>query len=228
MNLRSLHSLTLAAVLTAFASLVALPSLAMSFADLMITEILSSPGDPTAGETPFDANNDGVNDASFLHLSGDEFIEIWNSGSTSLDLAGLQIFDAHISEARYTFGSVTLEAGAYFVIFGNSDNLSLFTASAADLIGDNAANCELCASNSGDLFTLREGDGTIIDSFAIPTAFPGESFTRDALGDIVRHSSLSAVAASPGTAPVLTPEPATAVMLGLGLFGCGVFGRGRR
>jgi hypothetical protein len=228
MTLRSFHSLTLAAALTVFASLGALPSAAMSFADLMITEILSSPGDPTAGETPFDANNDGINDDSFLHLSGDEFIEIWNSGSTSLDLTGLQIFDAHIPAARYTFDSVTLEAGAYFVIFGNSADLSLFTASAADLIGTNPAGCELCASNSGDAFTLRQGDGTIIDTFAIPTAFPGESFTRNALGDIVRHTDLSIAAASPGTAAMVAPEPATAVMLGLGLFGCGVFGRRRR
>ncbi len=223
---RTLLMLAAGAALTLSVS--TLPSSAMSFAGIVINEVLANPGDPDIGDTPFDSNNDGVNDNSFLHLSGDEFVEIWNSSGSAVDLQGLELWDASNPTFRYRFdSSFVLGAGDYFVIFGNSANLGAFTASAAAIVNGDTSGCELCATNTGDVFQLRDGM-TVVDSFETPLAFPGESFVRNMNGDIVRHTDLSLAAASPGMATVPTPEPGTALMIGLGLVGCGAAARRRR
>lgn len=74
---------------------------------LVITEVFADPATGPSG----DANNDGTSD------SGDQFVEIVNTGSASIDLTGYTLADEQ-GTVLYTFGAITLDPGTAAVVFG--------------------------------------------------------------------------------------------------------------
>lgn len=115
-----------------------------------ITELLADPASGLDG----DANGDGTRSAR-----GDEFIELHNSSSQSVELSGWTISDA--VSTRFTFpGGAAIEPGGYLVVFGGGDaadftglpDVPVFTADG------------LFLNNGGDSLTLADGDGEPVDA----------------------------------------------------------------
>ena len=164
---------------------------------LILNEFLADPAadDENTTEIEGDANGDGVRDGS-----QDEFIELINSGSESMDLSGYEIHDR--TGLRHTFADGSLlPAGMPYVVFGgglpvNIDNPLVDTASTG-YIGLN---------NGGDLIVVKDKSGVevIIFEYGGPTPYNGgadQSLTRDPdiTGDFVLHSSTAGgLAFTPG------------------------------
>ena len=164
---------------------------------LILNEFLADPAadDENTTEIEGDANGDGVRDGS-----QDEFIELINSGSESMDLSGYEIHDR--TGLRHTFADGSLlPAGMPYVVFGgglpvNIDNPLVDTASTG-YIGLN---------NGGDLIVVKDNSGVevIIFEYGGATPYNGgadQSLTRDPdiTGDFVLHSSTAGgLAFTPG------------------------------
>jgi 5'-nucleotidase len=108
---------------------------------LVINEILFDPGPDVANG---DANGDGVREGS-----EDEFIELVNASTSTLDLTGVLINDA--VNNRHVFASTTLGCGDSIVVFGGGTAAQWTTASGG-LLGLN---------NGGDTVTILDATGTV-------------------------------------------------------------------
>ena len=169
---------------------------------LILNEFLSDPAadDENTSEIEGDANGDGVRDGS-----QDEFIELINSGSESMDLSGYEIHDR--TGLRHTFADGSLlPAGMPYVVFGgglpvNIDNPLVDTASTG-YIGLN---------NGGDLIVVKDKSGVEVIIFEYGSLSHGgandlrgdqdQSVTRDPdiTGNFVLHSTTAGgLAFSPG------------------------------
>lgn len=121
--------------------------------------------------------------------SDEEWIELYNGGSGSLDLAGYTITDNNGTGSSYTFpaGSV-IGAGSYFVVASNEAGFTAIYGIAASQYGSIPA-----LNNSGDALILTDGSGAEVDAVAWeggassgvptgwgngPTAATGESIYR--------------------------------------------------
>ena len=60
-----------------------------------------------------------VNDGAVRDEEGDspDFVEIFNAGETSCDLAGWHLTDDALNLEKWTFPSITLESGDFLVVF---------------------------------------------------------------------------------------------------------------
>ncbi len=75
----------------------------------------------------FMANPDGDDDAT---MPNGEWIELFNSGGSSLDISGWRLYDAAgafvpIIPANVLGGSTTISSGGYLIVFRNSYSFSL-------------------------------------------------------------------------------------------------------
>ena len=97
--------LLLLVILLAFASL--------AEATVVISEVLADPPTGDAG----DANQDGQRDTR-----EDEFIELYNAGSASVDISGWQLGDSTSPDNFFQFPANTvIEPGSYVVLFGGGN-----------------------------------------------------------------------------------------------------------
>ncbi len=86
------------------------PSPYINKGDLILTEIMFDPPSDSIG----DANGDGTRDSR-----SDEFIELYNRGSSTIDLSGYQILESN-GFPVFTFPqSAAINAGQFAVVFGN-------------------------------------------------------------------------------------------------------------
>ena len=82
-------------------------------ATVVISEILADPPSGAAG----DANQDGQRDTY-----GDEFVELYNVGSASVDISGWRLGDSSSSDNFFQFPANTvIEPGSYVVLFGGGN-----------------------------------------------------------------------------------------------------------
>lgn len=150
------------------------------------------PGSPALFLNEILANEPGGDTAG-------ELVEIVNTGSAAVDLAGFTVSDS--VSTRHTFGAgTTLGAGKAIAIFGGAAAIPPGLAGAVA-----ASTGTLGLSNSGDTVTLRDADGASIDAFTYTSALAGTdgvSMNRspDAVpgGGFVLHTALSASSSSPG------------------------------
>jgi hypothetical protein len=116
-----------------------------------INEVLADPPNELAG----DANRDGVRDSG-----DDEFVEIVNCGSTTMDLAGWKISDG--TSVRHVFpdSGMTIEPGEFVTVFGGGSPTGfaglVFTASTGGL----------SLTNTGDVVSLLDRSGGLVDIFS--------------------------------------------------------------
>ncbi len=131
----------------------------------------------------------------------EEFVELFNAGSASVNLSGWSIADT--ATVRHVFPSGTsLAAGASVVVFGNSSGIPPGLSNA---IG--ASSGALGLGNSSDTVTLTNTAGVVIDAFSYTgslSSVDGMSMNRspDRLpsAPFVLHNQLSTSNASPGRA----------------------------
>ncbi|MEN0006639.1 MAG: lamin tail domain-containing protein, partial [Bacteroidota bacterium] len=154
---------------------------------VVINEILADPASGLAG----DANGDGVRDTE-----DDEFIEIYNTGNTTIDISSWTISDA--VSVRHTFpASTLLPPGTGLVVFGGGLPAGI------PVTAQTASSGALGFSNSGDDITLADDGGTTIDNHSYGgEGGNDESLARepDFTGSFVQHSAITTnpVAFSPG------------------------------
>ena len=101
-----------------------------------------------------------VNDGALADEDGDfsDWVEVHNSGDVAADLAGYSLTDNINRLDKWVFPSVTLEPGAYRVVFASSKDRS-------DPAGELHTNFRL--DGDGEYLALVAPDGsTIVDEFA--------------------------------------------------------------
>jgi hypothetical protein len=115
---------------------------------VVINEILADPPADAAG----DANRDGVRDAA-----DDEFVEIVNCGSTAVDISGWKISDGNGARHVFPDTGAIITPGEFVTVFGGGSPSGfvgkVFTASSGGL----------GLANSGDLVSLQDEDGLLVD-----------------------------------------------------------------
>jgi hypothetical protein len=89
----------------------------------------------------------------------EEFVELVNSGSAAVDLSGWTISDSAL--VRHTFANGTmLGAGQAIVVFGGPAGIPGGLTNAVA-----ATSGALGLSNGGDTVTVKNGAGTVVDSY---------------------------------------------------------------
>jgi hypothetical protein len=161
---------------------------------LVLNEILY---DPSNSGLDGDANGDGA-----YAQSEDEFVELVNLSSQSLDISGFQLFDAESlgATANHTFPSGTiLDPGKAIVVFGGGTPTGPFGGATLQT----STSGDLNLNNAGDELILLDADGNELLRFDIEPLSnnPNESYTRspDLTGDFEQHSANNTALFSPGT-----------------------------
>ncbi|RKE98502.1 lamin tail domain-containing protein [Ichthyenterobacterium magnum] len=156
---------------------------------LVINEIHSDPSN-APGEVG-DANGDGT-----AVFNEDEFVEIYNTGVAAVDMTGYTLEDASV---RHTFPNGTiLQPNSFITVFGGGTPTGIPGQSQVADTGD------LGLSNSGDTVTLKDDNGTVIDTYTYSGAEGGanQSIGRspDFTGPFVLHTTIGTANAlfSPG------------------------------
>ena len=164
-------------------------------ASLILNEILY---DPYNSGLDGDANGDGI-----YVQNEDEFIELVNIGSTSIDLSGYKVYDATAlssNSPRHEFPNGTiLPAGGVHVLFGGGTPTGSFGGAQISATTTGMMNL----NNSGDVLTItNSSDSVMIQLDITPLSDnPNESYTRspDLIGELVQHTTASTLLFSPGT-----------------------------
>jgi hypothetical protein len=152
--------------------------------------------DPDNSGTNGDADGDGESD-----FDDDEFVEIVNSGSVSIDIGGWTISDQ--DAVRHTFADGTiLPANGAAVVFGNAQADTLESIFGGSIVQGTSS---MSLVNGGDTVTLKDGDGNTIDSHTYGSeGGENQSLVRDPdiTGSFVKHSTATGSGGSlfsPGT-----------------------------
>ena len=106
--------------------------------------------------TEFAANNDSL----LLDYDGDtsDWVEIYNTGSTAVDMSGMHLTDRDTSLDRWAFpDGTTLEAGAYLVVFASNKDT---------VMPNGELHTDFALSADGEYLALTDVDTTIIDQYA--------------------------------------------------------------
>ena len=164
--------------------------------NIIMNEVLY---DPSNTGLVGDANGDGV-----YSQAQDEFIELINLSSKSVDMGGYKIFDSsnlitgvpnHLIPAN-----TIVPSGGCLLIFGGGTPTGLF----GGAIVQTSTSGDLNMNNAGDIMTLTDQTGKVITSFDITPLSdnPNESYTRfpDITGDFIQHHLANgSLVFSPGT-----------------------------
>ncbi|MDA8572768.1 lamin tail domain-containing protein [Flavobacteriaceae bacterium] len=143
--------------------------------NLIINEVLADPG-----STSGDANNDGI-----VSTSQDEFVEMYNNGSSSLDLSGWTMEDGNSERHVFPSGTV-IEAGEFLVLFGGG-SVDNFNGN-----GQISSTGSIGLNNGGDDVIIKNNSGVVVVSLNY-TGASDQSVCRnpDFTGDFVGHLSLT-------------------------------------
>ena len=186
----------------ALLTLLSLP--APAAANVIISEVLADPPEGPAG----DANRDGQYDPH-----EDEFIELYNTGSRRISLAGWRLGDAGSVSDYFRFPSgAVIEPGSYVVLFGGG-NPSEFTISVYTddgTIGDGL-------TDSGEAIHLINKRGDEVAFFSQASWPDDQSLVRTSPDSsaFVPHKTVSPTEAffSPGHAPGTRPPLTYALII---------------
>jgi len=163
---------------------------------IMINEILAEPPKNATG----DANADGV-----LSSGDDEFIELFNPDGLSVDLSGWYLTDK--IKTRHIFDTgVLFDPNGIMVVFGGG------TPNIGGINGYTASTGSLSLNNSGDVISLFDQNGALINSVTYgKEADKEESLTRSPEGEgesFVLHSTLPQAQGRAYSAGYFTVPPA--------------------
>ena len=166
-------------------------------ASVVISEVLADPPSGAAG----DANQDGQRDTY-----ADEFIELYNAGSASVDISGWRLGDSTSPDNFFQFPSdAVIEPGSYVVLFGGG-NPSGFTVPV--YTDDGRIGNGL--TNGGEDIRLIDNNGHEIDVISHEGWPTKQSLVRHPpdVNALVPHKTASTVKAlfSPGHTHII-PKP---------------------
>lgn len=144
---------------------------------LVINEILSDP-DGTTG----DANGDGTVDTS-----DDEFVELYNTGTTSIDLTDYVIADGNSDRHVFPAGTI-LAPNTFMTVFGAGTPTSISGMSMT------ASTGTLGLNNGGDTVTIKNAGGVTVAEYTYGSeAGSDQSIGRnpDFTGAFVQHTTIT-------------------------------------
>ena len=163
---------------------------------LIISEVLADPPEGLAG----DANRDGRRSSH-----QDEFIELYNAGSSRVSLAGWRLGETGALSGYFRFpADAVIEPGSYVVLFGGGNPSEFIIPVYTDdgTIGDGL-------NDSGEAIRLINESGDEVSFLSHPTWPNDQSLARTApdSSTFVPHTTISPVEApfSPGHAPETSP-----------------------
>ena len=161
---------------------------AMLRSDLVITEIMYHPGPVTDAESAA-----GFTEGDF------EFIELWNRGTTELDLTNVRFTKG--VDFDFAAGAVTMLApGAYILVVADSAAFAMRYGDGHNVAGAYGDNVENRLGNGGDLIKLSFGGGTPIHEFSYDDEAPW-SVDADGTGkSLVLRNAAKATDFNVGTA----------------------------
>jgi hypothetical protein len=178
-------------------------------AAVVISEFLADP--PAFGQ---DANGDGV-----FSSTQDEFVELYNSASQGVSLAGWSLWDS--TRRRHTFAEgAWLGPHNYWVVFGGGTPQGFANASLA-------STGSLGLNNTADTIELFDALGLLQDQVTYGAeANRDVSIVRHPVGgnQWLAHNTVTAAPFSPGQPTVLPatavlPEPMNLSLMALGWLG---------
>lgn len=94
------------------------------------------------------------------HDKYEDWIEIWNSDPTPVDLAGWRLTDSTTNLAKFVFPALTVPAGGRIVVFASNRAGSTGAATHVDALGYRHTNFSL--AKSGEYLALVKPDGVTI------------------------------------------------------------------
>jgi len=97
-----------------------------------------------------------------LDPNGIDWIELYNSTSSSVDLSGFKVFDDPAN--KYTIASGTIPANGYFVLVCDGTGL--------------AGNASFKLASGGETVYLEDTKGNLIDEITFPIIDNGSSYAR--------------------------------------------------
>lgn len=159
---------------------------------LVINEILPSP--TNAAGFYVDANQDGA-----YSSIDDEFIELLNTSTNPIDVAGLWLTDANTTIRRHVFSSRILPPGGSIVVFGGG-SLMNFSNPPAQISTGNG----LSLNNDAETVSLFASPTTLVDqvSYQVTASHNAISYVRnpDGTGAFTNHylATTNLARASPG------------------------------
>ncbi len=127
--------------------------------------------------------------------SQEEWVELYNGSSSTVDLGGWTITDNNGSGSTYTIpGGTTIQASTHLTIAKNSTGFFAIYSYDADVYGGIPA-----LNNGGDALLLRDGSGTMVDAVAweggasagTPAGWGSSSAPSASTGNSIVRSSLS-------------------------------------
>ncbi len=135
--------------------------------------------------------------------TGREWIEVYNSGSESVDLSAWKLFEANTNHKLTALGDTNLPAGGYAIFVDNSDKFLADYPSFNGLIFDSVFSL----SNTGETLILRNINNIDVDTFT----YDGSLGANGDGGSLQKNSS-SWIAGIPtpgivNTTTVIIPSP---------------------
>jgi len=181
------------------------PSSATTTAKVRVTDTASAASDASnaaftiTGGTPANVIiNEILANEPGSDVNG-EFVELVNTGGTSISIAGWTISDA--TGVRHTFAAgTTLAAGKAIVVFGGAASIPGGLTNAVA-----ASTGTLSLANGGDSVILKDGGAAVKNSYAYSSTLAGTdgvSMNRSpdaTAGSFVLHTTLGALQSSAGT-----------------------------
>ena len=121
-----------------------------------------------------------------LSASGDDWIELFNGGTETLDLGGLAIADADdagepkVEEAATIPAGTTLASGAYFFVLADQDSSLPDLQDACDPGPAPCLHAGFGISGGGDTLFVLDAEGGVVASVVYPAdaTADGESWAR--------------------------------------------------
>lgn len=151
-----------------------------------ITPTPAPPGLITVNEVlpnPHDMDFDGDGDPNYM----DEYIELYNPQSFSVQLDGWFLDDAEGGSSAYAIPvTTTINAGGFLLFFRSETGLAL--------------------NNDGDEVRLLGPDGAIVDAFAFDTTDRDQAWSRSVDGSGIWTNTYPPSPGQPNTGPPPTPR----------------------
>ncbi len=158
---------------------------------LFFNEVLFDPPQGIAG----DSNGDGTRQPS-----EDEFVEIYND-DFEIDISGYTLSDDDMVRHTFPAGTIVPSRGVV-VVFGGGTPTGTF----GGAVVQTASTGRLSLNRDGDVCTLRDANGNVLDAFDIKLYDnrAGQAYTRnpDVSGAFQKHTEIPAASGaffSPGT-----------------------------
>ena len=135
---------------------------------VVITEIMANPTGKESDRHYNPLRRETPSSSSKIYVE-DEYIEIANLGQTDVDLEGWSLSDAVALRSNFYEGDIVAKRGAVIVYGGRLSGSEPVLGEGVLALPATESTSGLGLNNSGDIITLRNADGYVIDRIKFGT-----------------------------------------------------------